>query len=382
MAEDNDGAEAGASVQVDTRWVYHRPEELDDGWQTASLEDVGMDSSVLEGMVNTLYMHPGHLVEGIIIVREGKLVFEKYFPGRAHATQGAYPVMYDRDTPHILSSTTKSFTSALLGIAIDQGLIEGVNQPLSDFFPEFPWLAQGEKSSLSVEHMITMSAGLEWDQTTYPILDPRNDIHNIQAADNPWDWYLSKPLVTTPGEVFLYSEGCINVVGEVIERASGMSLDNFSGQFLFGPLGIEDFSWARVWGHPDWVWASGDLQLRPRDMAKFGKLYLQGGIWEGNRIVSQGWIEASSSPYHVFDGSEIESYWNDRNGAVGYGFAWWLKSDDYGPGAYDAWGWGDQHVTVLPAHDIVVAHTGGSYFEVPFLLSHDVITQYVIQSIR
>ena len=146
VAEDNDGAEAGASLQVDTRWVYHRPEELDDGWQTASLEDVGMDSSVLEGMVNALYMHTEHLVESIIIIREGKLVFEKYFPGRAHATQGAYPVMYDRDTPHILSSTTKSFTSALLGIAIDQGMIEGVNQPLSDFFPEFPWLAQGGKS--------------------------------------------------------------------------------------------------------------------------------------------------------------------------------------------------------------------------------------------
>ena len=175
---------------------------------------------------------------------------KKYFPGRAHATQGAYPVMYDRDTPHILSSTTKSFTSALLGVAINEGMIEGVNQPLSDFFPEFPWLAQGGKSALSVEHMITMSAGLEWDQTTYPILDPRNDIHNIQAAENPWEWYLSKPLVTTPGEVFLYSEGCLNVVGEVIERASGRDLDDFSGQFLFGPLGIDEFSWGTGVGTP------------------------------------------------------------------------------------------------------------------------------------
>ena len=187
VAEDNDGAEAGASVLVDTRWVYHRPEELDDGWQTASLEDVGMDSSVLQDMVNTLYMHSGHLVEGIVIVRNGKLVFEKYFPGRAHATQGAYPVVYDRDTPphpllhyqelHLRSPRDRHRRGA-----------DRRRDPASvGFLPEFPWLAQGDRSFLSVERMITMSAGLQWDQTSFPILDPRNDIHNIQAADNPWD---------------------------------------------------------------------------------------------------------------------------------------------------------------------------------------------------
>ena len=374
VAEDDRGAESTDAVRVDTRWSYQRPEETSDGWETASLDDVGMDAALLEELVNTLYGTRDHLVHGIVIIRHGKLVFEQYFPGLAHPILGAYPVVFARDSLHVQSSATKSFTSALLGIAIDRGFIQGVDQKVSDFFPEFPWLATGEKAELTLEHMITMSAGLLWDQIGYPILDPRNDIGVFQRASNPWELYLSRPLLTTPGEHFHYSEACINVVGEAIKRASGSRLDHFAEQFLFTPLGIDRFWMYLVWGHEDRIWASGDLMVRPRDMAKLGQLYLQGGVWDGEQIVPADWVARSGLPYHTFS--------RRADGDVGYGYAWWVKDEDFGSGTHHASGWGDQRIFVMPEYDMVVIHTGGSYYERPSIYGYEVVLDYVIPSIR
>jgi CubicO group peptidase (beta-lactamase class C family) len=338
------------------------------------MEEMGMESAALEGLVNTLSRRPDHLVHGILVVRHGILVFEKYFDGIVHPTLGDYPVAYDRDTPHVQSSATKSFTSALLGIAIDLGLIQGLDQQVSEFFPEFPWLAEGAKGNITLRHLITMSAGLRWDQRTLPILHPQNDIAVFQRASNPWELYFSRSLIALPGTVFDYSEACTNVVGEVIKRASGQRLDHFAEDYLFDPLGIEDYGWPLVWGHEDWIWASGDLRVRPRDMAKLGQLFLDSGIWTGEEVVSAEWVDLSGQPFH---------HWEpDTRGRAGYGLGWWVMAPEFGSGAYTASGWGDQTILVLPEYDVVVVNTGGSYYSPPFLRSHQIAEDYVIPSIR
>ncbi|MCK4943929.1 MAG: serine hydrolase, partial [Candidatus Aminicenantes bacterium] len=251
------------------------------------------------------------------------------------------------------------------------------NQKVFDFFPELTSLNTGKKSDLTIKHMITMSSGLRWDQTTYPILDDRNDIALMQGATNPWEMYLSRPLDTVPGEEFLYSEGSINVVGEIIKRVSGIRLDHFAKQYLFTPLAIDRHWWFLVKPDIGFIWASGDLRQSPRDMAKFGQLYLQDGQWNGERILSKEWVNATAEKYFTF----TVPFWSLEYGLVGYGYAWWIKSSGYGEGAFAASGWGDQYIIVMPAFDLVAVFTGGSYYQSPVLSSHKMMLQYILQAL-
>lgn len=351
-------------------YIYSIPEVTGDMWETASVTDVGINMVNITEMMNWMSRNRGHLIHSILIARNGKLVFEEYFPGRIHPTIGDYGVDYNRDTMHVLSSATKSYTSALLGIAIETGFIESVEQSVFDFFPELAHLKTGGKEVLNIRHMITMASGIQWDQTTYPILDHRNDIAKIQRAEDPWSWYLSRPLVVDPGTRFHYSEACLNMVGEIIKRASGIRLDHFAEQYLFTPLGINQHWWYLVWGHEDFIWASGDLRQRPRDMLKFGQLYLNEGKWKGTQIAPAEWVKESVTEVFSLDGMP--------RGHVGYAYAWWTKGEEYGPGAFAASGWGGQHIVVVPAHDLVVVFTGGSYYQTPPKSYDDIMTEYIL----
>ena len=377
VAYDDAGATGTDAVGVEVRWAYAPPPDIGDGWETGSLEDANIDTEALERMVNALRDTVDHLVQGITLVRHGRLVFEVYFPGRGHPSQGEYPTAFGRETLHNLSSVTKSFTSTLLGIAIDRGLIDGVDQPVADFFPEYGWLGVGDKANLTLEHFITMSSGLRWDQMTYPILDARNDIAVFQRAPDPWEEYLSRPLLTTPGSYFLYSEGSINIVGEVIRRASGQRLDVFAAEYLFRPLDVEQQGWAVIRPELAFVWASGDLQLSPRSMAKLGQLYLNGGRWSGRSVVSQAWLDAASAQRFSTESTRRTSW--DR---FGYGYAWWLAAGAWGEGAVAASGWGHQWIVAMPEFDMVAAFTGGAYWETPPTTFHDLMIEHIRPAIR
>jgi CubicO group peptidase (beta-lactamase class C family) len=370
------------SCSVDTDetivYVYQVPERTGDGWETASLNDVGIDQEPFINLMNLLLNRENHLVHSILIVRYGKLVFEEYFDGLTHPTIGASPIRFDKDTWHVLSSVTKSYTSALLGIAIEKGYVHDIHQKVFDFFPELASLNTGQKANITIKHMLTMSSGLRWDDTTYPILDPRNDIGQFQAADNPWEMYLSRPLESVPGEEFLYSDASINVVGEIIRRSSGIRLDHFAEQFLFTPLGIGRHWWYVVKPDMGFVWASGDLRQLPRDMAKFGQLYLNRGNWRGEQIIPPEWVDVSTREYFSFS----PPFWSLNMGMDGYSCGWWVRSDVYGFGAYSATGWGEQYIIVMPAFDLVAVFTGGSYYEQPLLNAHQIMVQYILPALQ
>jgi CubicO group peptidase (beta-lactamase class C family) len=357
--------------------VRYPPAEIGDGWRTGLLVDAGLDAVAIERLIRRLEENGDHLVHGIVIVRHGILVLEAYFPGHAHPTVGESPVAFGRDTLHNMSSVTKSFTSALLGIAVHRGIIDSITQPVADFFPEFPWLRAGDKAALTLEHLVTMSSGLEWDQLSYATLDPRNDIAVFQRAPNPWEEYLGRPLITYPGSVFLYSEGSINILGEVIRRASGLRLDEFAARHLFDPLDVADHGWSLIRPELEFVWASGDLRVTPRTMAKLGQLYLDGGVWDGKRILPEEWIEDSIDP--VFTFSRPDLTWSDREG---YGYAWWLTGGVWGVGSYAAAGWGHQWIAVLPEFDMVVVFTGGAYDALPPTTFYDIMVEGIRPAIR
>lgn len=380
LAPGCDESEPPAAPVAD--WVYHPPAQVGDGWETASLESVGMDLAPLADLMNQLHGRSGHLVHGIVIVRDGRLVFEEYFDGLTHPTFGEQPISFNRETEHCLSSVAKSFTATLLGIAIDHGFIAGVDEGVFDFFPRLQDLNVGLKQDITLEHLVTMTSGLEWDEASRSLRDPLNDLTawlNLtrNTSEDPVRAVLERRMVAAPGTLYRYGGGNTNVLGKAVQNAVGQRLDGFARRYLFEPLAIERVWWWLL--RDDFVYASGDIALRPRDMARFGLLYLNGGLWNGQMILSPEWVEASATQYTAIPRSDPSF---GRNGFAGYSYGWWIKDDSYGRGVYEASGWGGQTITIFPDLDMVVVLTGGSYWEPATYSPDTIVTRYVLPSVR
>ena len=341
-------------------YSYRVPEETDDGWETASLADLGMDEAPLIEMMSDLSNRNDNHIQSVVIIKDGKLVFEEYFSGEdIDLTSGINFAHkdFDRDTLHCQASATKSVTSILLGIAIDQGLVQGVEEKMLSFYPEHSDLNDTEKGEITLQHMLSMSSGIPWDES-YPYTDPRNNLNQQFYSEDPIRYLLEQPLTAPPGTQFMYNSGTTNVLGDVVRISSGQTLVEFADQQLFTPLGITYFDWVGFPLAPHIAVASSTLYLRPRDMAKIGQLYLQGGVWNGDRIVSQEWVAESTGESIQVPPSE-----DPLPGFVdGYGYQWWRGTFANGDTAtYFAAGWGGQFIFVLPELDMVIVFTGGHF---------------------
>jgi CubicO group peptidase (beta-lactamase class C family) len=345
------------------------PPQTGDGWQTAAPAEVGLDARTLAQAAARIRDGTYQNVHSLLVVKDGKLVFEAYFRGYRWSYAGEQfrgdLVDFDRETTHNLASVTKSVTSALVGIAIDRGFIGDVGDRVFDFFPEYAHLQDGAKGRITLEHLLTMTSGLAWNEMELTYDDARNDLIQLFYVADPIAYILDKPLIAEPGTAWYYSGGNTNLLGEVIRQATGQRMDAFAAQHLFGPLGITDYQWDHI--NADVIHASGNLQLRPRDMAKLGALYLDGGVWNGQRIVSRAWVEASTQIHAT-----------PRWGG-GYGYQWWLQTYDLGSErvhSFYAAGWGGQRISVFPDLDMVVVLTGGNYVdEDP---ADEIITRFIL----
>ena len=324
-------------------YVYHIPETTSDGWETESLGNTGLDEEFFINMMNELRGLTNHGIHSILVAKNNKLVFEEYFSGKDLYT----PYMaFNRETTHCLCSITKSFTSALTGIAIDQGFIQGVDQKISDYFIDYDSLFTEGKNQISIYNLLTMTSGFDWEENAYPFTDPRNDLGQFNQSPNPIQYILSKNVGSEPGSTFNYNGGAVNLLGELIHRAVSLDIKAFARMNLFEPLGITDYSWFTLANHITYV--SGDLHIRPRDMLKFGQLFLDKGIWKDNQIISEEWIRASHQ-YHVSNF---------------YGYLWWLNSYNVGTrriSMYYAGGWGGQFIFIIEQLKMVVVFTGGNF---------------------
>lgn len=367
-------------------YTYTQPEQMGDGWQTASLETVGINERIIGKAVDKIRDGTYPNVHSILLVKDNKLVFEVYFDGYAWDYDGDHFqgdfTSFQADTLHTTMSVTKSFTSALVGIAIDQGFISSVSEPMFAFFPDYAHL--GDRSSdlsdeisdeisseISLGHLLSMSSGLAWNEWEYPLSDTRNDLIQLWIVPDPVAYILSKPVQYEPGTHFYYNGGGVNILGEVIQETTGLREDQFAQKYLFQPLGITDCEWDFI--NEDVVHASGNLMLRPRDMAKFGTLFLNDGIWNGERILSEEWIQASTRKHMM-----PPVTWAD-----GYGYLWWLKTYPVGSKqveTYFADGWGGQRIMVVPEMDMVIVFTGGNYEgDVPI---DEIITRYILPAVE
>ena len=328
------------------------PIARDDGWAVASInEDKLADRAALCRMADRLAT--GANVHAVLVVRSGKLVFERYFsgsdevPGRFYGSR-VEDVTFNADTLHNIKSASKSVASLAVGIAIDRGLIRSINEPIFSFFPELSDLRSPEKDRIQLVHALTMSMGLAWVEAT-PATGDDNDEVRMHRASDPCRYVLGLSATAPPGQAFFYNTGALTLVSAIVRKATGHPLDEFARTALFEPLGITSFEWSRVKGDSD---AGGGLRLRPRDMAKIGQLVLAGGRWNGRQIVPKTWIETSTES--KLKATEHQSY----------GYLWWLGQSRLNGRKVDwigALGRGGQSIRIVPELDLVVVVTAGYY---------------------
>jgi CubicO group peptidase (beta-lactamase class C family) len=228
---------------------------------------------------------------------------------------------------------------------------------------------------LELEHLLTMRLPLTWNDEVVPYSDPTNDLVRMFSVADPMRYALSKELYAAPGTLFDYCNASTNILGDVVRRATGRRLDHFADTVLFAPLGITTRRWYRMPG--DVVFASGDLELRPRDAAKIGLLFLNRGMWNGRRVVSNDWVDRATARI-VRPGREHA--WADW-----YGYGWWhwdLTAGGRTWPAYMASGWGGQWIVVVPAADLVFVSTGGNYDRAEPMPARRMLEAYVLAGVK
>jgi CubicO group peptidase (beta-lactamase class C family) len=328
-----------------------RPEDIGDGWPLAAPGEVGLDGDTLGGLEALLAEWPDANVHAVVVARRGKLVFERYFTGKDH--RWMQPPAVTRFSPtekHDVRSISKSVTALLVGIAVGDGSFPPLDASVLDSFPEHAELRTPEKARIDFRHLLTMSAGLAWDEGR-PWTDPANNERLLVEAADPYRYALEQPVARPPGELFNYCGGATTLLGGALARAVGQKADAYARDRLFAPLGITDFEWLPFTSHPDPA-VFGALRLRPRDLAKVGQLLASDGLWGGARVLPSGWVAESTRPRLNTDG------------LLYYGYHWWLGRSLHG-GRDLAWtgglGNGGQRLYVVPGLDLVVAVNAAQY---------------------
>ena len=330
---------------------------------------MNIDVQPIEKAVNEINRGKYKEVHSLLIFKDDKLVLEEYFPGHKYQWDApghhAELVAWDRDMMHVCQSVTKSIVGTCVGIAVDEGFIESVNQSIFEYLPEYQHLSTGGKEQITIEHLLTMTSGLEWTEWNAPNSSRENPIveiwfQEIEQDKHPFTFILEGELKDEPGTRFRYYGGNQHLLGGIIENATGMDLDEFSAKYLFGPLGTDSFDW---WNRFESgvIDGGGGIKMTPRDMIKVGVTYLNDGVWNGQRIISEQWVEKSMTPFAGNTGINVPG--SDKKN-VGYGYTWWTKTfSDSGQeiDMFYASGWGGQQIFVFPELDAVVVIMGGAY---------------------
>ncbi len=313
------------------------------GFRTSTPEQQGMDSELLAEMMVAI-LERGYEIDSVSIIRNGYLV----------ADVTVYP--FRPNTKHVIHSCTKSIVSILIGIAIEQGYIEGVQQPILSFFPgKTVANLDARKEAMTLEHVLSMATGLNCRDS---YLYRWQGLNQMRESDDWVQFMLDLPMVEAPGTRFEYCNGASYLLSAIIKETTGVSALEYAQEHLFGPLGISDVVWPYSPQEVNIGW--GEIRMLPLDMAKIGMLYLNGGRWEGKQIVSTAWVEESTREH-------ISATLED-----GYGYQWWVDDS----GIFMALGYAGQFIFVIPDKEMVVVFTSDlseEDFYVPQTLLNDFI---------
>jgi CubicO group peptidase (beta-lactamase class C family) len=347
-------------------YIYRPPLGRDDGWPTGTLEEADIDRAGIEKFIQMIIDMPIESVQtpevhGILIARHGKLVLEEYFHGE------------HRDKMHDTRSAAKSLTATIVGAVIQAGAPLKLSTPVYEIMNGgiFPKDLDPRKRAMTLEHLLTMSSGYFCDDSNPEA--PGNETGMLEQTDEP-DYYrytLKVPMAAAPGEEAVYCSASPNLALGMVSRATGESpMDTFD-RLLGVPMKIARYSWLMdPAGHP---YGGGSVQFLPRDFMKLGQLMLNGGTWQGRRILGADFVARASAPLRNLN-------------KIQYGFLWWsivYPYKDRTVRAFFAGGNGGQGVMVIPELDLVIATYGGNYASrVGLHIQHDFAPNYILPAVR
>lgn len=309
-------------------------------------------------------------LHGVVVARRGKLVLERYFEGEDEVWGDPLgTVAFGPEVLHDLRSVSKSIVGLLYGIALAEGAVPALDTPLVDLFDYADLKADVRRQKITVEHALTMTLGLDWDESL-PYSDPRNSEAAMERADDRYRYILARPIVAEPGSRWIYSGGSTALLAHLISRGSGKPLIDYAREKLFTPLGIDESAWTQ--GTNGEAAAASGLRLTARDLARIGQMVLNGGRWGGRQVVPEAWLKESFIRHAAaWDG-------------LSYGYQWWLgRNRRDGSDWMAGIGNGGQRLLVIPDLDLVMVVFAGQYNQRDaWRLSVRILTEVLLPSIR
>ena len=315
-------------------------------WGVSSPEKEGLDPD----MIAELYYNASKLntIYSLVVVKNGSLIAEGYF------NKGSINQKFN------LQSVTKSYASAIVGLAFDQGCLTDLDQPFLDYFPEYAdQIKDPRKEQITIRHLLEMRSGYPWEESDRKLWD-------TFIAGHFLDLMVSMSLTNDPGTEFHYSNSSPHYLVVIVDRACGTPLRTFTEEHLFSPLGAELGEWYTTAADDRYPMGAGGMHVTARDAAKFGLLYLNDGVFDGEQIISSAWVKNSFTRY---TNNPTTDYSTARIGPnfdqTGYGYQWWaIQSGEHH--YFAALGHGGQIIAVLDDSDMVVVATSD-----PFFLEHN-----------
>jgi len=325
--------------------------EPDNAWGIDSPENHNMDSGLFSQLHAALSQ--AESINAMVTVKDGYLIDEYYKED------------YDENSVFRLNSCSKSFTGALIGIAIDRGLIGATDAKLSEFLPQLEDSGSDYQKQITLEHLLTHTSGIEW----YEWGGNSSSWRPFQEAEDWVDYILGLRMAAEPGSYFAYSTGGSHLLAAALQQAAGKSAYEFGQEHMFEPMGMDSVEWS---ADPQGITDGGNgIAMTARDAAKFGQLYLDGGRWRGQQIIPESWVELSTMTQNAGPGG--------HSGA--YGYQWWLRS--FGEENYEAcyaMGYAGQFIIIVPELQLVTVITGRSAADTYAPWAY--FTDYILASYR
>lgn len=311
-----------------------------------------LDTSIIHSMEIAIGNQTYKNIHSVLIAHNNQIIYEKYWTGIDRTIGFNLGIVkHGVDSLHTIQSVTKSFVSACVGIALQQGKIKSIQQKIFDFFPEYAAQDTGLKAKITIRDLLTMTAGFEWNEDDYNRVG--NPEHVMDSASDPVGYVLSLPLKDVPGTVFTYTSGETQLLAAIVEKSTGKTIDAFAKEYLFSPLDITNYEWTSC-TNSNVADAFAGLYMRSRDMMKLGLLYMNDGKWNSKQVVPALWVKQSTI-------AQIKT--NDKYGDD-YGFQWWMWTDTIAKKPitiFACLGGGGQCIFVDKADALTVVVTAGNY---------------------
>jgi CubicO group peptidase (beta-lactamase class C family) len=354
LTHTNDGWDYNMD-QVDQSQNTKTPSQLNDGWATANVNDYKINETELTRLIDSIHGQKLVNTHSVLIAMENKLVFENYFDG------------FNSQIPHDLRSASKSISSAIIGIAIDDGIIESIDERLYDYIPKkYQYTKDSLKSQIRIKDLLTMSSGLDVNNLAGEdyYQDPRQSTNWLKTV-------LEAPMVKEPGTYSDYGSANPFLLGVYLNERLDKSLEGYMDEKLFAPLGITNYI-NQADDTEITPYFGGGMLLTPRDLLKFGQLYLNKGSWKGKQIISEKWVQESFVKHTRLQDTQ------DKNE---YGYFWWHDSyiiNGKSINCIEARGAGGQFIFIIPSLESVVVITSGNFRNRKGNQPRDILKEYIL----